>query len=202
MAFGLTADMFFFSKVLGELCFWRRGLSAYLWYLRLTSGHCRFQGEQQRHCECRLRVQGMRDYTTAAWQAMLSAILLCEDQICESGVECLRDIEHLVGKDCLTKGYVKLQRICAVCAKIAEASKVSCPNADPGASTRSCVLYVLQALRFSLRYELLSPHSLTCEKIDTKRDGSPGLIRIILARKFMIGHVRRAMEDVRGVADA
>ena len=53
----------------------------------------------------------------------MMAILLFEDRICEQGVQCLMEIERIAGRECLTKGYVKIQHICAVCAKIAEASK-------------------------------------------------------------------------------
>ena len=72
---------------------------------------------------------------------MMSAILLFEDKINDESVACLRDIERIAGKECLTKGYVKIQRICASCVKVAEAST----GAGKGALTSSAVLYVLQA---------------------------------------------------------
>ena len=130
----------------------------------------------------------------------MSAILLFEDKICERGVQCLMEIERVAGRECLTKGYVKIQRICAVCTKVADASKSSDP--EKNALVRSCVLFALQALRFSLHYELLTPKRVTVEEIDTKRDGTPGLIHVILARMFVVRQCRNAVAALRGVVDA
>ena len=132
---------------------------------------------------------------------MVCAIILFEDKICERGVESLWEIERIAGKECLTKGYAKLQHIVHVCVKIAEASKTS-DAATLDASTRSCILYALQAIRFSLKYEILQSKNVTVDQIDDKRDGTPGLIHIILTRMFMLGHVRRAIAGLRGVVDA
>ena len=129
----------------------------------------------------------------------MSAILLFEGRINDESVACLRDIERIAGKECLTKGYSKIQRICASCVKIAEA----CHNADSSQQTlatftRSTVLYVLQALRFMLQYDMITTGKIIVENLDPKRDGTPGLVHIILARMFLMDYVRRSIDELRG----
>ena len=130
---------------------------------------------------------------------MMSAILLFESRISDESVACLRDIERIAGKECLTKGYTKIQRICASCVKVAE----SCHNADSSPQTvatltRKAVLYVLQALRFMLQYDMITAGKIIVENLDPKRDGTPGLVHIILARMFLMDYVRRSIDDLRG----
>ena len=137
-------------------------------------------------------------------KGMMSAILLFEDRICASGVRVLQEIEHVAGRDCLTKGYAKLQHICATCVKIAEASKsvVSGDAATLTTEIRSCILYALQAIKFSLYYELLPSKNITILELDTKRNGDPGLVHLILARRAVLGFVRDSMQLLREVEDA
>ena len=130
---------------------------------------------------------------------MMSAILLFQSKINDESVACLRDIERVAGKECLTKGYAKIQRICAACAKVAEASTGSGQCRNAGTLTTSAVLYVLQALRFMLQYDMMPAGKVIVENLDPKRDGTPGLVHIILARMFLMEYVRRNIDELRGV---
>ena len=129
---------------------------------------------------------------------MMSAILLFEDKINDESVACLRVIERIAGKECLTKGYAKIQRICACCVKVAEASTAGRVQ-TAGALTSSAVLYVLQALRFMLQYDMINAGDVKVENLDPKRDGTPGLVHIILGRMFLMEYVRRNIDELRGV---
>ena len=115
-----------------------------------------------------LHIQSAIERARIVLHVMMSAILLFEDKINGESLACLRDIERLAGKDCLTKGYAKIQRICAACAKIAEASIGARSRQDLGAFTRSAVLYVLQALRFMLQYEMVKAGAVTVECLGTE----------------------------------
>ena len=96
---------------------------------------------------------------------MLSAILLFENKIDDESVACLRDIERVAGKECLTKGYAKIQRICATCVKVAEASVGSSQCRNAGTLASSAVLYVFQALRFMLQYDMMTPGKVVVENL-------------------------------------
>ena len=134
----------------------------------------------------------------------MSAILLFEDRICAQGVRVLHEIEHIAGRDCLTKGYAKLQHICSTCVKIAEACKSSVGGDAATLTTeiRSCILYALQAIWFSLHYEMIQSKNITVQELDTKRDGTPGLVHLILARRAVLGFVLDSMKSLREVDDA
>ena len=134
----------------------------------------------------------------------MSAILLFEDRICAQGVRVLHEIEHIAGRDCLTKGYAKLQHICSTCVKIAEACKSSVGGDAATLTTeiRSCILYALQAIWFSLHYEMIQSKNITVLELDTKRDGTPGLVHLILARRAVLGFVLDSMKSLREVDDA
>jgi hypothetical protein len=126
-------------------------------------------------------------------KGMMSAILLFEDRICASGVRVLHDIEHVAGRECLTKGYAKLQTICSTCVKIAGACKTSVGGDAATLTTeiRSCILFVLQAILFQLYYEQISSKSITIMELDSKRDDTPGLVHLILARRAVLGFVQK-----------
>ena len=129
---------------------------------------------------------------------MMSAILLFESKINDDSVVCLRDIERIAGKECLTKGYAKIQRICATCVKVVEASTGAGQCRNAGAVTSRAILYVLQALRFMLQYDILPAGKVVVENLDPKRDGTPGLVHIILARMLLMEYVRRSIDELRG----
>ena len=132
---------------------------------------------------------------------MMSGVLLFEEKISAQSVDCLRDIEHIVGRACLTGGYTKLVALVRTCTKIGEASKADAES--DMACIQSCVLFACQALRFGLRHEFTDPTSITNERLEPpKKDGPPSTAHVLVARKFMLGHVRSALEEIRGVADA
>lgn len=98
---------------------------------------------------------------------MHSAISLFGDKFDEDAVKCIRRIERLAGKECLTSGYAKLARIGQLCGK--EAEKTNATSAD-------LCLYVFQAIEFSLRGECMKAADVTSDRIETN-------ILVILSRR-------------------
>ena len=137
-------------------------------------------------------------------QATLNAIILFEEKITPQTVECLRQIEHISGRATLTGAYNKLIALCRACTKIGEASKET--SESKMACIQSLTLWVCQALRFGLRYEMISPGSVTVDSLDQKNKGATegplSSTHVWAARKFVRNHVASMLEDVRGVADA
>ena len=137
---------------------------------------------------------------------MVSAILLFEEKINTRAIECLREIEHVAGRPVLTGKYNKLLALCRACTKIGEASKVPDTGSESEmACIQSCVLWACQALRFGLRYEMISPGSVNGDSLDQTRKGSDSPVRlthVLVARRFLLNHVAAIVEDARGLEDA
>ena len=120
-------------------------------------------------------------------KAMLSSILLFEHKIDEFCLRLLRDIERVSGRDTLSGGYSKLHRLVTVCSKEAEGT---------GDSVSAYVRYVLEYLRFALKFEQIDAKAITVDWIDKSKDGTPGAVQTVLARRSLVGFVGGLVQDL------
>ena len=141
----------------------------------------------------KLQEQGIRYKGALVNKGMMSGILLFEDKIDQRSLAVLRDIEITAGRDALTGGYSKLQRLVNLCAKEADHAGEPCND---------LVLYVLQYMRFALKFEQIDARTITIEWMDKSKDGTPGMVTTVLARRAVILYVQALVEDLRraGVA--
>lgn len=136
----------------------------------------------------RLSELGIKFKGCSVNKTMLQAIHLFPDRLDADCRQALRDIEHFAGREALTGGYTKLQKIAAI-AKI-EAEK-------GGEDCTALCLHVLHSLRFALRYEQLKPKDFTLESLDRSKDGKPGLVQVFLARRAVMSLLATLLQDLR-----
>ena len=136
----------------------------------------------------RLNDLGIKFKGCSVNKSMLQAINLFPDRLDADCRQALRDIEHVAGRDALTGGYTKLQKIVAIAKVEAERGGEDC--------TALC-LHILHSLRFVFRYEQLKPKDFTSESIDKSRDGKPGLVQVFLARRAIMSLLSTLLQDLR-----
>ena len=114
---------------------------------------------------------------------MAGAILVFKTAVSSSSRQILNEIEAGYGKDVLTDGYTKLARLVQICT---EASKFL--NADVADLVESA----LDALSFALKHDLVKPHQISMEYLDTPRE-TRGTRGTAVATPTVQGFVVRAI---------
>ena len=124
-------------------------------------------------------------------KSMAAAVLLFRTGVDAKCLSLLRDIEQAGGKDgkdIFSTGYSKLARVVQVCQEAAKAMD------EPPAKL---LAYVLGAIAFDLRMEEVTASELTVAKLDKARDGTPGLVPLILGRFAVVRYLALLVEDMR-----
>ena len=136
----------------------------------------------------KLQELGVRFKGAPVNKSMMSTILLFEDKVDDDCVEALRGIEALAGRDTLTAGYSKLNRLVTLCSKEADALSQPCSE---------LVLYMLQYIRFAIKFQQIQPRKVTVEWLEKAKDGTPGQVQVVLARKVLVAWLSSFVEDLR-----
>lgn len=130
---------------------------------------------------------GIKFKGSSVSKAMLAAIHLFPDRLDEDCRHVLREIDHFAGRDALTGGYTKLQKIVSIVRVEAEKGGEDCS---------SLCLHVLHCLRFAIRYEQMKPKDLTLESLDRGKDGKPGLVQVYLGRRAVMSLLTALLQDL------
>ncbi len=136
---------------------------------------------------------GVRFNGSAVSKAMLSGILIFEDKVTERAAETLRSIERKFGREVLTAGYGKLVRVSGLCTSHA---------AGMHEKAEELLEYVLEYIRWSLKFEYVTPKDVTTEYLDKARDGTVGVVPIALARKRIVSLISGWIDALQGVPAA
>ncbi len=123
---------------------------------------------------------------------MLQAVNFVSDKFSEEAIDVLLRIERANGREALTSSYWKLLRLGQVCSKEAEA--VGTPK-----QVSVFICFVLKAISFQLKFELVVPKAVTVEWLDKSRDGSPGAVLVALAKAQFVDYVRGLVADLATV---
>jgi hypothetical protein len=116
---------------------------------------------------------GVRFNGSPVSKAMLTGILIFDDKMTPTSKQTLRKIEEKFGKEPLTSGYAKLNRISGICSY----------NAAARSETAADLMgYVLEFLWWALLYEVIVPGNVTAEYLDKPKDGALGVVHIALGR--------------------
>ena len=123
-------------------------------------------------------------------RSMANAVLMFRPGTIDShALELLRKIERDHGREAFCGGYVKIARLVQLCT---EAAKATLEH-----SSTELITYVLGAIEFTLRMEIWKVSDMTVTALDKTRDGTPGYVLLILARRQVLGHFELLMDDLR-----
>ena len=104
-------------------------------------------------------------------------------------LELLRKIERDHGREAFCGGYVKIARLVQLCTETAKATLEH--------SSTELITYVLGAIEFALRMEIWKVSDMTVTALDKTRDGTPGYVLLILARRQVLRRFGLLMDDLR-----
>ncbi len=154
--------------------------------------HKAVAGKPATHVLEYLQTQNVRFNGQLANRTMMQAVNFMTEKYSQEACKVLVGIERVHGRDALTSSYWKLLRLGQICSKEAEASKASKP-------TQALITFVLQAIGFQLKYEMVSPKALTVEWLDKARDGAAGAVLLALSKNQLIEHVCGLIKDLEAV---
>ena len=135
----------------------------------------------------KLQELGVRFKGAPVNKSMMSTILLFEENVDDDCIDALRGIEAIAGRDTLTAGYSKLNRLVTLRSKEADALGQPCS---------ALVLYMLQYIRFAIKFEQIQPRKVTVEWLEKAKDGTPGQVQVVLGRKVLFAWLVSLVEDL------
>ena len=101
-------------------------------------------------------------------------------------------LEMQFGKDVLTDKWNNMTRIMQICGKAAEAASMW----SDGTSTSDLIGLVVRYIAWALENEEVSPSNVTGEWLEKKRDGSPGVVTLVLLKALLVSHIRGIVAEL------
>ena len=93
--------------------------------------------------------------------------------------------ETLHGKEVLTDKWNVMARILQTCSKAAETANMW----SDGTSTSVLVAMVVHYLTWALKHEVVTPGAVTESWLDQKKDGTPGVVTMVLCKALLVSHI-------------
>ena len=95
-------------------------------------------------------------------------------------------LERRCGKEVLTDKWNNMTRIIQVCGKAAEAASMW----SDGTSTSALIGLVVRYVSWALEHEEVSPHNVTLDWLEKKKDGTLGVVTMVLLKALLVSHIR------------
>ena len=95
-------------------------------------------------------------------------------------------LERQFGKEVLTDKWNNMTRIMQLCGKAAEAASMW----SDGTSTSALIALVVRYISWALEHEEVRPSEVTVDWLDQKRDGTPGVVTLVMLKALLVSHIR------------
>ncbi len=133
-----------------------------------------------------LGTMGVRYHGAAVHRNMLLGAIKYVDVVDDSTHALFMKLERQFGKEVLTDKWNNMTRIMQICSKAAEAASMW----SDGTSTSVLIALVVRYIYWALEHEEVNPSNVTVEWLEKKRDGTPGVVTLVLLKALLVSHVR------------